>query len=148
MKRCIKLTTVNSYVHEICVTQSWYVDQSGWAAIPVADTLSVGNVSAEVPFNAIQYMVGFFQEVPTSGIMGLGAKWLNCGNNSIASSCYPGAMESLLSSTGLPNKLGFCLGLGMTARATDLRAQQVGLNHDFCSDGSSAIHNDEQDDEL
>ncbi|CAE8620537.1 unnamed protein product [Polarella glacialis] len=114
-KYCSLVTNVSEEL-QICMVQMCYAGGcdpevgSGFTAIAIRDTLSLGPYSSTVPVNAIINMTGPFQEPPSSGIMGLGTKRLNCGNFSDPESCYPGAMEEILMSQGLENRLGFCLG--------------------------------------
>eukprot|EP00443_Scrippsiella_acuminata_P090789 CAMPEP_0115456142 /NCGR_PEP_ID=MMETSP0271-20121206/44530_1 /TAXON_ID=71861 /ORGANISM="Scrippsiella trochoidea, Strain CCMP3099" /LENGTH=574 /DNA_ID=CAMNT_0002882637 /DNA_START=41 /DNA_END=1765 /DNA_ORIENTATION=- len=93
-----------------CVLRAAYADGSGFSAMMVRDALSIGSYTQPVPVNAIYRMSGPFQEPPCSGILGVAAARLNCVRLWDPETCFPGAMEQLLTSQGLRNKLGLCLG--------------------------------------
>jgi len=88
----------------------FFGDGSCFLAFMLKDQLSVGGFRQSVPVRAITEMAGMFQEAPSSGIIGLAARELNCANGSDPDSCYPGAMQQLLISQGVDRRLGLCLG--------------------------------------
>jgi len=93
-----------------CAMSVNYGDGSGFTGMMVNDTLTIGGYSQTAPVNAIYWMHGPFQEPPSAGIIGVAGADLNCARWGDPKTCFPGAMEQLLMSQGLKNRLGLCLG--------------------------------------
>eukprot|EP00931_Biecheleriopsis_adriatica_P055568 TRINITY_DN3288_c1_g1_i1.p1 TRINITY_DN3288_c1_g1~~TRINITY_DN3288_c1_g1_i1.p1 ORF type:complete len:710 (-),score=72.37 TRINITY_DN3288_c1_g1_i1:9-2138(-) len=93
-----------------CLGYACYGDGSSFEATKLKDIMTVGAFAQKVPIQSIRRVAGMFQEAPSSGIIGVASQELNCANSSDADTCYPGAMQQLLLSQGLPRRLGICLG--------------------------------------
>jgi hypothetical protein len=88
----------------------------GYSGLLVADTLTLGGVSATVSIVAITAIQNGFQEPPAAGIMGIAFPSLNnnCGGFSACDTSHatkqPVAIDLLLAARGLPNEFSLCMG--------------------------------------
>lgn len=113
-KLCQQVVNVSDN-RSVCATSVCYAggcneNGSGYLAFDLAEELTIGPYTSKVPVDAIAYMMGPFQEPPSSGIIGLAGNQLNCVDYNDSDSCSPTAMDLFLKSQNLENRLGMCLG--------------------------------------
>eukprot|EP00930_Biecheleria_cincta_P097263 TRINITY_DN88988_c0_g1_i1.p1 TRINITY_DN88988_c0_g1~~TRINITY_DN88988_c0_g1_i1.p1 ORF type:complete len:646 (+),score=80.27 TRINITY_DN88988_c0_g1_i1:46-1938(+) len=98
-----------------CLTRVCYAggcneNGSGYFALGMKEEFTIGPYTATVPIDAVAYMMGPFQEPPSSGIIGLAGNKLNCIDANDTDTCAPTAIDLFLRSQNLENRLGMCLG--------------------------------------
>jgi hypothetical protein len=89
----------------------------GYSGVLVADTLSLGGLSANVSIVAMTAIQNGFPLPPTAGIMGIAFPYLNdnCGELDLScdyqtSTQQPVSIDLLLNASGLPNEFSLCMG--------------------------------------